>query len=303
MSTIKATRQGFLYQDKYALWLFLTHFLSKNLAELYIDYPFGETAQQRSMDLRLILKESEDRVEKVYGIKTGESFKLDMTTEHSSQIKEAFKELRLYEAVPHLAILDMLLIISPPLKSKIADCWNQLEKLDGKANYGGEAKNAADWLFDYLEIAEFANGRGMFTFLKKIKIRDSYPDIPDGEGEDESPLDAIIIRKIQKFAETLGVNSTDTELPPELLFHQMLYLCQKHAGTGIDIAPILKMNILNFFAHRNMINRSGTADFGESLREIERRCKTWEEADLLVVVTPLPQISPAVASEGGNINE
>ncbi len=302
MSTIKATRQGFLYQDKYALWLFLTHFLSKNLAELYIDYPFGETVQQRSVDLRLILRESEDQVEKVYGIKTGESFKLDMTTEHSSQIKEAFKELRLYEAVPHLATLEMLLIISPPLKRKIADCWNQLEKLDGKTNYGGEAKNAADWLFDYLEITEFVNGREMFAFLKKIKIKDSYPDVPDGEGEEESPLDAIIIRKIQKFAEALRVNSTDTELPPELLFHQMLYLCQKNAGTGLNIVPLLKKSILDFFAHRNMINRNGTADFGESLREIERRCKTWEEA-AIVVVTPLSQISPAVASEGGNIHE
>ncbi len=304
MSTIFATRRGYFYQDKYALLSFLTHFLAKDLIELYIDYPF-DTPNQRSMDLKLKLKSGEGFIEKVCGIKTGENFKKDKSTENSHQIKDAFIELMMYKSlpIPDSTVLEMNLVVRPPLKDNILDCHRHLRKLDGRRNYQGEAKEAADWLSVYLSMSEFPTGRSIFPFLKMIKILDSLNDLPDSSGEDEGNLDQVIVRKIETLERDFYVTSTNHELRTELLAYNLIYLCQKYAGTGTNLVPILTAALFDFFAHRKIIHRMDSGlSLEDALRDVERRYVTWRDGTSVIASE---QTLPTIVNvtEGGSLNE
>ncbi len=56
MSTIFATRRGFLYQDVQTCLQFLNYFQSKQIKEIYVDFEFDE-AGQRSTDIKIVLIE------------------------------------------------------------------------------------------------------------------------------------------------------------------------------------------------------------------------------------------------------
>lgn len=301
MSTIFATRRGFLYQDKFVVLSFLNHLISKSILEIYIDYPFNSPGQ-RSMDLRLLFSDGDQIIERVFSIKTGESYKNDMQTTDSTQIKESFEELKIYDTLPRTIStqLEMILVISPPLKGRISDCWTQLKKVEGKSIYVGEAKIAIDWLYTYLGMAEFPNERDMFGFLKKIKIMDSYSDSPDSHAEEEAPLDDMIIRKIQKLIKELGAHSSEYQLPTDLLMYQMIHACQKNAGTGTDIVPILTDILIRFCTQRLMINTNGTGKFEKVYEDVQRMFETWKKS-IPVVIPPSEVPVIAESPEGETI--
>lgn len=303
MSTIYATRQGYLYQDKFALLSFLTHFLAKDLLELYVDFPFDDP-NQRSMDLRFILRDGEGKIEKICGVKTGDRFKNDTgTSDDSSQIRDAFKELNVYDSIarPADTTLIMSLVINPPFRDKISDCWRHLHKINGKHNYADEVITSADWLHIYLSMSEFRDGRSMFGFLKKIKIEDSYSDLLDSEGEEMSPLDYMIKGKVEELEKIFGVDSKNHELPTELLISKLLYICQKNAGNGRDIVDLFKKAVLDFFARRGIVNRNDNTDYEKALEEMERKYTIWQSRDLVVVVErSVPTVG--AMTEGGDTN-
>ncbi len=267
---------------------------------IFIDFPF-DSPNQRSMDLKLIIKTIGLPIERAISIKTGESFKKDLRTDDSTQIKESFEELKVYNDLHgETTDLEMFLVISPPIKSRIASYWERLKAIDGKHIYTADARIATDSLFSDLSMPEFATPKDMFGFIKNISICDSYQDVPDSEIEDETPLDDIIIRKIQKLAKELGADSTATELPDKLLMFEMLHSCQRYAGTGTDMSPILTKILLGFFAQRLMINRNGTEKFKDKHDEIKRVFEIWRRGVSIVTRDHL-QTGPLLITKGGTV--
>src|SRR3990167_3043800 len=85
MSSIFQTRRGFFYQDRYAVYIFLSHLLKNDVKEFFTDFPLQG---QKSIDVRLI---DSQNIEKVFEVKTGEVFKLDLNAEIRDAVMDLYK--------------------------------------------------------------------------------------------------------------------------------------------------------------------------------------------------------------------
>lgn len=304
MSIILSTRRGFLYQDKFVLLLFFKHLLRRDIQELFADLPFGPS-NRRSMDVKLILKTSSVPDEKVYSVKTGESFKNGARVRDTNQIRESFKELQVYDSLHGIDTeLEMNLIILPPILGRISACWTNLKWIEGKSRCVGDALTGTEWLFNYLSMPEFPTIDDLFNFSRKLKIDNSFPDTPNSPAERETPIEQVIIREIETVTAQLGTGLTGHQLPPELLMYRMLNTCQMNSGTGQNIAPLLNEDIIWFVAQRKIINPDGTGRLEDKLPEARSAFEIWMNTppqSALIVPTPVSN-NTVQTMEGGTIH-
>lgn len=310
-STIYATRSGFLYQDCYAILEFLTHYLARDLVEFHVDYPFtgrSGVKNQRSIDVRLILKPLNENgnIERVCGVKTGENFKknLPISDKESTQIKEAFRELKEYASLsrPDNTALEMYMIIRPPLREVIAEVWGYLGYIDGRQVFTGNAKTAATRLYRKLGFqTDFPSAHEMFGFVKRVKVRDSYKDIVDSMAESSSPIDDAIIRKIEKIGGEFYADAAEYQMPSELLFSRLILECQKMAGLTNNFVPRLEEIMIDFFTKRKIIHKGWETDYKTTHDELVNYIKGWKKRVPVASATNQTVTSPTTSSEGEQI--
>lgn len=298
MSTIFATRRGFLYQDRYAVLQFLKYFQSKQIAEFYVDFTFEE-AGQRSIDIKIVFL---DGTLKIIEVKSGEDFKQDKRKNESSEVKDAFKGFVDYSVTNGES--GMSFVLTPELRGKITNYWKNLTELQGTPSFiSPVAKSTSDWLYRKLNIPHFTSHEGLYLFIKNLEICCGDSDIPDNSSDQHSPIDDLANQKIRDLSIEFLANTTEPELPCELLYYQMLHYCQRYSGTNTDICQILTDLILRFFSQRKMIDRSASGDFNSIYEELKRFYTGWRSP---ATTTPAinPTLSPsAELPEGGTINE
>lgn len=299
MSTIFATRRGFLYQDRYSVLQFLKYFQSKQIAEFYIDFTFDE-AGQRSVDIKIVLR---DGTAKIVEVKSGEDFKQDKRKKETSEIRDAFEEFVDYVVVNGQS--SMAFVITPELRGKITAYWQNLTDLQSTPSFRSPiAKRTASWIHGKINLAHFTTHEMLYDFVKNLEITCGDSDVPDNANDQHSPIDDLVSQKIRDLSIDFHANATEPELPCEMLSHQMIYTCQKYAGTNVNICEILTELILKFFTQRQMIDRTASGDFHTIYEDLKRFYETWSTQASATTTAPAPQETPvAEVTEGGAIDE
>lgn len=302
MSTIFATRRGFLYQDIYAVLQFLKYFQSKQITEFYVDYEFNP-ANQGSIDIKVILV---DGTTKIIEVKSGENFKQDKRKKETSEVREAFIELVECAGLGNDILKSF--VLSPEFKGKpkIFEYWQNLVTLKTFPTFqSADAKRIAKWFYLKLSIPQFTTHESTFDFIKNLEIECSDNDVHDNENDHSSPIEDSVIQKIRDLSEDFGVDGTDQELPCKMLFTQMIYTCQKYAGTNVNLYDKLTDLILRFFSQRRMINRPASRDFPTVYEDIKRFYSTWrtQVGAAIMPITPDAPAPVAEVTEGGTIHE
>jgi hypothetical protein len=297
MSNIFATRRGFLYQDRFAVLQFLKYFQSKEIVEFYIDYTFDQSCR-RSVDVIIVLTNG---IKFIFEVKSGQDFKHDKRKKDSSEVRDAFNQFLEYTAAKGPS--NMSFVMTPELRGKVTQYWQYLTELQDTPSFRSpNARHPVKWLFQKLNINYFTSHKMLYDFVKNLTITCGDSDIPDNTNDQHSPIDDLVSQKIRDLSFDFRANTTEPELPCEMLYHQMLFLCQKYAGTNRNICELLTDLILKFFSQRQMINRTASGDFHNIFEGTKRFYTTWRTQ--LSAVTPItPEVSVAIVSEGGVIHE
>lgn len=245
MSTIFATRRGFHYQDKVALYLFLKHFRSRNLTSFFVDYPL---ADQKSLDIRLLTRVGSE--EKVYEIKTGETFKDDEV-----EIASSMLDLHTYGGT--FPSVKLHLYMNHGYLPTISEYWSHLTILRRyKILNSDRAHNSAQWLMEKLNFdqAIFPDQKSVHTFCSQIAIDDLPADCNTSQSPSDPQLEGLILEEIESLISELGADSTNYEYPKEILFHNLLYHLVRMSGSGEDTVPIIQDCIIEYITMRKLFS-------------------------------------------------
>lgn len=297
MSTIFATRRGFLYQDVYAVLEFLKLFQSKKLTEFYVDFSY-DSSSQRSVDIKVVLT---DGSTKVIEVKSGQSFKQDKRKKDSSEVRDAFLEFTEYRKLDNNAL--MVFALSPEFKGKprIFEYWQNLINLHNIPTFSTEARRITNILHNKLRISDFSSLKELYLFVRNLEITPGDTDSHDNPDDPYSDIEDKAIQKVRDICSGthFQAGATELELPCDILYYNLIYTCQKGAGSNTDIYSNLKNKILNFIARRNMLlKRSRDIDLYQS--KVEDSFNAWISGTSIPSPLPTPMTT---VSEGSIANE
>lgn len=249
MSSIRATRLGFIYQDKFALLQYLSLLQAgKKVLEFFVDYP--RASSQKSIDIRIIEEVAGKYVEHIYEVKTGQSFKLDKKYKGTSEIREAITNIKDY--CKDKKDIYTTIVISPELKGKVSSYWDSIQAIEGSSAFQGSVINSCEQLVRLLQISDLNDARGLYKFCKNVQIHicDSYSDIPNGDDTNASPMDNQIIAILREFNDIFKVDAFEYELPPSLLYHSLLHTLSYKVGTAENIYVFPQVHLITLLDHK-----------------------------------------------------
>jgi len=296
MSTIFSTRNGFLYQDRFAVLTYLSHFQSKELKAFYVDFALPN---QKSIDIRLLTVNGGERI---YEVKTGENFKMDRRKKDSSEIRDAF--INLFEYKQSNPAVKMSLIISPKLEGRITAYWDKITQINLSSSFLPQrVKEASTWLHKRLRIPGISRSSDFYDLCKSINIESSFNDQAQNSNDRYPDIDDAIIRKIDDLSNSFRAGACSYELPSEHLLFQMIHECRKHAGTNIDLSPILEELIISFLAQRRLIESyKRPTDISsrrqEKYQEVRSEVTSWKNE---LATVPLESVTISEVPEGRQI--
>lgn len=296
MSSIRATRLGFIYQDKFALLQYLTLLQGrKKVLEFYVDYPLPNS--QKSIDIRLIQEVDGEVLETVYEVKTGQGFKTDKKYKGTSEIREAVFNIKEY-CIGKTNILSAI-VLSPELKGKVSDYWNFIQAIECSSAYQGAVVNSCEQLAKLLNLEDLTDAKKLYKFFKNVQIHisDSYSDALNGDETNCSPMDNQIIAILREMNGVFKVDAFEYELPPSLLYHSLLQTMTHKVGTAENLTECLDNCITEFFTRRRLIKRDPTMIFHTINSEMVEVFQKWKGQ--------LPVMSSSINTtvsflEGGN---
>lgn len=297
MSTIFATRRGFLYQDVYSVLEFLKLFQAKEITEFYVDFTY-DSRSQRSVDVKIVLTNG---LTKIIEVKSGQNFKQDKRKKDSSEVRDAFLEFVEYGKLDNGAL--MVFALSPEFKEKprIFNYWQNLINLHNIPTFTHEAQRITGSLLNKLRIPDFSYPQDFYQFVRNLEIT---PGDTDSHDNPDDPYSDIEDKAIQKVRDICGgthfqAGATEPELPCDILYYDLIYTCQKGAGSNADIYPRLKDKILKFVARRKMLlNQSRDIDLYHN--NVKGLFDSWLAGHRS---SSIPPASMTTASEGGTTNE
>lgn len=284
----------------FAVLQFLKHFQSKQITEFYVDYVFDE-ANQGSIDIKIVLANG---TTKIIEVKSGENFKQDKRKKETSEVREAFIELVECAGLGNDILKSFVLSPGFKGKPKIFEYWQNLVTLKTYPTFlSADAKRISKWFYLKLSIEKFTTHESVFDFIKNLEIECSDNDVHDNENDHNSPIEDSVIQKVRDLSVDFDANGTELELPCEMLFNQMVYVCQKYAGTNKNLCELLTDLLLRFFSQRRMINRSASGDFNTAYEDVKRFYSTWRTQAVAAIAPTTPEPTVAELTEGGTINE
>lgn len=290
MSSIFQTRRGFFYQDRYAVYIFLSHLIKNDVKEFFTDFP---TQGQKSIDIRLI--DSHD-IEKVFEVKTGEVFKLDLNAE----IRDAVMDLYKYQNDKNNILPS--LVVSRGLKPRISTYWDKIKTIQRYKIIAGDAKSSLNWLKTDLNDASLTD-KLLFNFSKIFNLDDFDNDVKNNEHDEHCDADAKVIDLIRDMGNSIGVTVMEAEYHPKILMNDLLFLCREYAGTKIDLHIKMLDAITAYFARRKFLDKKFTPDGNnrdQAFQEITDEIKN-EFRIKLGILTFTPTQSSNNVSEGNEI--
>ena len=295
MPSIYSSRLGFSYQDKMACLLFLRELREGAVKELFTDFPIP--GSQRSLDILLRVAAGDATKERVYEVKTGEYFKKDSKSKSSSEVRDVV--LAFLEYSEHCPDFDGFISFSSGLENGINAYIGPANTLRLSQRLNDAGRNAAKELIAKLGIAQLNTQKLVHDFFRRVR----FDEQPYDNDHTWSTLDEHIESEITGIANTLGTNDHVHILPNAHLAARLLFIVQKHTGTGNDIAKELLAELMAFMALRKELNNhtaTGTPEQRESAAELY---VTGKMIDNYRVESLLPEVSantaPMTATDTG----
>jgi len=254
--SIRLSRRGYAYQDKYALLKFLESLCNGDLKEFYVDYPFGNKGN--SLDILMITQIEEH----AYEVKTGEEFKRD-------KHKELGRALRaLYSYQKNRERCKIYLVISPELHSGVLNNWSDLQFIRDK---GRNARNTRGQTM--LEVAKSChdlfgfkaldvNLDDFISFVKTLKLEQGPSCEKDGEIDSHPDLEDLIVSKIKDLGEKLDLVSSEFEIPNWSIALELLEIIRQGAEGRLAIIRSAIETLINLFGRRSLIANRISYDSG-----------------------------------------
>lgn len=258
--SINKSRIGYAYQYKYALLKILEFMLKGRLTSARVDFPFeggGSYKYSLSIDIKLELKNPEEKF--IYEIKTGKNFKQNNTKQ---ELKKTLRNFYLFERkLSNKISCTKFIIISPEIKSKILEYWDDLLFIANNRirNSSGENQKtvqkrvfgnlASDWIKDQKEFVRF---------VKQINfdIGQSYKYGFDSNKIELSELEDVIKNKIDNFAEKLHIKSSEIEIPSWTIALELLEVLFKCSEKNKEIIDKLFEKLQECFTRRRLLREA-----------------------------------------------
>ncbi len=246
MSIIRATRRGFLYQDRVAVSIYLDELQKGNIKEYYNDFPH---LSRKSLDIKHV---DANNCEIIYEVKSGEEFKKDKKSKDSSEIRDAF--LNFKEYLDSNSDSKLYLIIRKPFKNEISNYWNNMEIIHRYSFNHPTIKIALDYLYKKLNLPDIGSNEELFGFCRKINMSEYENDELNHNNDRFCDIDDKVINSIDDLADLFDAHESFYEHPSETLMRSLYFMANSHAGSGLDLHPIFLKMIENFFASRKFLN-------------------------------------------------
>lgn len=270
MSTIFATRRGFLYQDIYAILEFLKSFQANEIEEFYTDFTFSSSSQQ-SIDIKVVYK---NRLIKIIEVKSGQNFIQDKRKKDTSEVRDAFIEFAEYRRL--YGDTSMAFVLSPDFKERprIFEYWQHLIDLRNIPTFNSEAQRITRLLYKKLRLPQIPTQEDFYTFVRNLEIAPGDNDTRDNQNDPYSDIEDKVMQKIRDICsdEHFQAGATEPELPCEILFYELIYTCQKNIGR--DLFPDLKDKILKFIGRRKML-LNGSSDIDQYHNQAKQSFAAW----------------------------
>ncbi len=264
MSTISATRRGFLYQDRFATATYLEQWQSKNIKQFFIDYPLPN---QKSIDVRHI--DVLDQ-ENVYEVKSGEEFKKDKRKKESSGIRDALINLKEYFDSRNSCLLN--LVIRKGFRGNITTYWDHITQVQTHSFSLPQTKTQVTWLFNKLLLPGINSHKELFDFCKIVKVADFADDEPNNGNDPFPDIDDFVMGKITDITKEFNAQVSCVEYPDQILMNDLYHKCRLYAGTGEDVHEIFTSIIIDFITHRVFLDANYTpnSNRGKSRDDIKK---------------------------------
>jgi hypothetical protein len=293
MSIISATRRGFLYQDRFAVAIYLEQLQARNVKEYFIDFPMGA---RKSLDIRYTDSHND---EAIYEVKSGEEFKRDARRKESSEVRDALINLKEYLDLKPSAKLN--LIIRRGFVGNITTYWDKLTFV--RTHAFQNSTREINWLHGKLRLPGITTPRALFDFCQRITIDDFGDDELSNEGDHFPDIDDFVLQKINDLSVTFTANACNFEYPAQILMHDLYHQCRLYAGLGQDVNPIFTNAIAEFIAHRKFLDANYTAGPNRNRTKEDLRREVNQEIEnyLRGTTSVAPQIvqTPQYTPEGG----
>lgn len=295
MSSIYASRLGFCYQDKMACLLFLKELREGTIRGLYTDFPIDEN--QLSLDILIRVGSGDTIKERVYEVKTGESFKNDSTSSgkkkgQSSEVRDVI--LAFLEYSKQSPDFDGFISFSNGLGVGINNYIGPANRLRLGVTMTAPVRAAADELKTKLNIKALNTQRDIHKFFKRVR----FDEQPYDNGHTWSTLDEHIRSELIEIAKTLRVDDHVHELPYEYLASKLLYSIQKHTGSGNDITKELLGEIMSFMCLRKLLDNHTVSGVPEQIKGEAKQYVKTEMISKFKVETLLPGEEDQTSSVG-----
>lgn len=272
-SIIDATREGFTYQDRYALLLFLREIKNKRLRQFFVDYPFGS---RKSLDIRIVSVDGE----KIYEIKAGDEFK-----QRKTEIYKTLASLYDYEKEFSGSPCQKNLIVSPGNEALFNNLKSNLEHLKTtikitnrktKLTHGQSSEEMAnDFVKDFNKCTKNKLETSvLLNFLKTLNVPIVGPSLSKYE-DDISELDKCIVAELHFFLKKASATNGEAFVSGRVIMLELLDLIQCGAGSKNDLLPSLQEKLCECIGRRIAFDaqkRGGNID--EKIEECIRVVKS-----------------------------
>ncbi len=297
--SIQSTRNGFYYQDLYAVVLFLSKYSAKKqLVNFFVEFEY-DVKGQKSYDIKLEYSDGDTIFTEVYEVKTGEAF------------KDSGKEV--FNVVIEYIRLRNSHIINEKYKTTLVLC-----KDEGKAVRNFQ-KNALCLASDYGLLPEEAR-KALAYFKKNLPKTGIYKDDKELHGqiksisfEEGDPIDVngdettaeigtTICNRIQSIAKKIGIKEPNsTAFPEEILMNKLLGIIQHKAGLNEDLVPLFKGAMADFYMRQKFTTPAISSGDGGGIDKARSDViQAMEKFEGRVTVDTI-ESNPAVLSEGSTI--
>lgn len=227
---IRHTRDGFYFQDAYALNLFFNFFLDSRygMSDFFVDYPLSN---QNSLDIKFIFNKPEIK-EFVYEIKYSEEFAKKIKIKLNKELLTLYN----YYNEKDQDAVKIFLLTAPYHTSEWREVWNDLKMIKDRTN-SSKKYDLPKNIKKYHEITGFKKNKitqnNFVSFVKKLDFDDTGCDITAVE----KMIDGSLCKLANSFSDsalnlTQGIDSVKLRIT-------LMHIIRINAGQINNLLPLI----------------------------------------------------------------
>lgn len=252
MSTIHLTRNGFNYQDKVAILLYLKNLIAGNVSEFYIDKPYGAN----SFDVYLV---DRDKRSHAYEVKSGNAFQ-----ENKDKICDSIKIFKQHVADGYTDH-NYYIVVRKEFRSLLSEIWSSITRIQSTTRGGAYTKAKkcleAELSSIGLPITE------LIELLRKIEINTYSDDVQINENIRNGEIDDLIESCIGHLLQDYPIKTHSFDYPISILANELRMIVLRYAGTNTNLHQKFMEVICRYAARHSLMQEYSALPSGRENRE------------------------------------